>query len=57
MWETSMSPVFIETFKNRPLLSWPPLIGNLLPDSLASDVTIVGYKEQESKLTISHRNI
>ncbi|KAF9346583.1 hypothetical protein BGX26_001887 [Mortierella sp. AD094] len=35
MWETCMPPVFIETFKNRPLSSWPLLNNNTLPDSLA----------------------
>jgi len=28
-----------------------------LPDSLAGDVTIVGYTDQQSKLAISHKNI
>ena len=57
MWETCMPPVFIETFKTRPLSSWPLLTNNTLPDSLTGDVTIVGYSEQESKLAISHKSI
>ncbi|KAG9067272.1 hypothetical protein KI688_012054 [Linnemannia hyalina] len=48
---------FIETFKNRPLSSWPLLANNTLPQSLAGDVTIVGYADQQSKLAISHKNI
>ncbi|KAF9275530.1 hypothetical protein BGZ88_002278, partial [Linnemannia elongata] len=35
MWETVMPSVFIETFKNRPLSSWPLLINSALPDSLS----------------------
>ncbi|KAI8357599.1 hypothetical protein B0O80DRAFT_292378 [Mortierella sp. GBAus27b] len=57
MWETCMPPVFIETFKNRPLSSWPLLANNTLPESLVGDVTIVGYTDQQSKLAISHNNI
>ncbi|KAF9119094.1 hypothetical protein BGX30_004085, partial [Mortierella sp. GBA39] len=56
MWE-NMLPVFIETFKNRPLSSWPLLASNTLPESLAGDVTIVGYTDQQSKLAVSHKNI
>ena len=52
-----MPPVLVETFKDRPLSTWPLLTSRTLPDSLAGDVTIVGYSEQESKLAISHRNI
>ncbi|KAF8924145.1 hypothetical protein BGZ47_004184, partial [Haplosporangium gracile] len=57
MWETIMPPVFVETFKNRPLSSWPLLANNTFPESLAGDVTIVGYTDQQSKLAISHKNI
>ncbi|KAK3838833.1 MAG: hypothetical protein J3R72DRAFT_512002 [Linnemannia gamsii] len=57
IWESIMPPVFIETFKNRPLSSWPLLANNTLPGSLAGDVTIVGYADQQSKLAISHKNI
>ncbi|KAF9403901.1 hypothetical protein BGZ94_004467, partial [Podila epigama] len=57
MWETCMPPVFIETFKSRPLSSWPLLANSTVPESLTGDVTIVGYTDQESKLVISHRNI
>ncbi|KAF8920053.1 hypothetical protein BGZ58_004488, partial [Dissophora ornata] len=57
MWENQMPAVFIETFKNRPLSSWPLLANNTLPESLAGDVTIVGYADQQSKLAISHHSI
>ncbi|KAI8594408.1 hypothetical protein EDD21DRAFT_90115 [Dissophora ornata] len=57
MWENTMPAVFNETFKNRPLSSWPLLANNTLPESLAGDVTIVGYTDQQSKLAISHNNI
>lgn len=57
MWETCMPSVFIKMFKNRPLSSWPLLTNNTLPDSLAGDVTIVGYTDQQSKLIILHKNI
>ncbi|KAF8924462.1 hypothetical protein BGZ47_004000, partial [Haplosporangium gracile] len=57
MWETCMPPVFIETFKNRPLSSWPLLANNTLSESLAGDVTIVGYTDQQSELVISNNNI
>ena len=57
MWETCMPPVFVETFRNRPLSSWPLLTSNTLPNSLVGDVTIVGYHEQEPKLAISHKSI
>ncbi|KAF9546186.1 hypothetical protein BGW38_009668, partial [Lunasporangiospora selenospora] len=57
MWETLMPPVFVETFKSRPLSSWPLLANNTFPDSLAGDVMIVGFTEQQSKLAISHKNI
>ncbi|KAG0325768.1 hypothetical protein BG004_003121 [Podila humilis] len=57
MWEAIMPPVFIETFKSRPLSSWP-LLGNYsLPDKLKGDVTIVGYDEHQPKLAVSHRNL
>ncbi|KAG0014290.1 hypothetical protein BGZ81_000539 [Podila clonocystis] len=55
MWETVMPPVFIETFKSRPLPSWPLLTNSSLPDQLTGDVTIVGYDEQQPKLAASHR--
>ncbi|KAF9549958.1 hypothetical protein EC957_002018 [Mortierella hygrophila] len=32
MWETTMTPVFAETFKSRPLSSWPLLISTFLPN-------------------------
>ncbi|KAG0353497.1 hypothetical protein BGZ54_002219, partial [Gamsiella multidivaricata] len=50
-------PVFVETFRSRPLSSWPLLTKNSLPEQLVGDVTIVGYDEQQPKLAISHRNI
>ncbi|KAI9240565.1 MAG: hypothetical protein BYD32DRAFT_484838 [Podila humilis] len=56
-WETCLAPIFVETFKTRPLSSWPLLGNSTLPDSLAGDVTIVEYNEQESKLAISHSTI
>lgn len=52
-----MPPVFVETFKNRPLSSWPLLTNISLPDQLTGDVTIVRYDEQQPKLAISHKNI
>ncbi|KAG0280984.1 hypothetical protein BGZ96_001335 [Linnemannia gamsii] len=57
MWEACMPPVFVETFKSRPLLSWPLLTKTSLPDQLVGDVTIVGYDEQQPKLVVSHRNL
>ncbi|KAF9981364.1 hypothetical protein BGZ75_007369 [Mortierella antarctica] len=57
MWETMMPPVFIETFKKLPLSSWPLLANHTLPKSLAGNVTIVGYVDQQSKLSISHKSI
>ncbi|KAG0083635.1 hypothetical protein BGZ93_001680, partial [Podila epicladia] len=57
MWEVCMPPVFIETFKSRPLSSWPLLANSSLPDQLTGDVTIVGYDEQQPKLAASHRNL
>jgi hypothetical protein len=57
MWETMMPPVFVETFKNRPLSSWPLLTNTSLPDQLTGDVTIVGYDDHQPKLAISHKNI
>ncbi|KAF9401336.1 hypothetical protein BGZ94_005241, partial [Podila epigama] len=57
MWERCMPAVFIETFKDRPLSSWPLLSNNTLPNALTGDVTIVGYSEQESTLAISYNNI
>ncbi|KAF9201678.1 hypothetical protein BGZ59_002566 [Podila verticillata] len=57
MWETCMPPVFIETFKSRPLSSWPLLANSSLPDQLTGDVTIVGYDEHQPKLAASHRNL
>lgn len=52
-----MPPIFVETFKNRPLSTWPLLNNSTLPDSLTGDVIIVGYSDQEAKLAISHSNI
>lgn len=57
MWEAMMPPVFVETFKNLPLSSWPLLTKDSLPERLFGHVTIVGYNEQEPKLVISHRTI
>ncbi|KAI8355366.1 hypothetical protein B0O80DRAFT_449081 [Mortierella sp. GBAus27b] len=57
MWEAMMPPVFVETFKSRPLSSWPLLTNSSLPDQLTGDVTIVGYDEQQPKLAASHRNL
>ncbi|KAF8927104.1 hypothetical protein BGZ47_002336 [Haplosporangium gracile] len=57
MWETTMPPVFVEAFKNRPLSSWPLLTNTSLPDQLTGDVTIVGYDDLQPKLAISHKNI
>ncbi|KAG0279026.1 H(+)-transporting V1 sector ATPase subunit A [Linnemannia gamsii] len=57
MWEACMPPVFVETFKSRPLLSWPLLTKTSLPDQLVGDVTIVGYDEQQPKLVVSYRNL
>ncbi|KAH7054853.1 hypothetical protein BKA57DRAFT_524301 [Linnemannia elongata] len=37
MWETMMPPVFVETFKSRPLSSWPLLSNTSLPDQLTGD--------------------
>jgi len=56
-WETCMPPIFVGTFNTRPLSSWPLLGKSTLPDSLAGDVTTIGYNEQESKLAISHSTI
>jgi len=52
-----MPPVFVDTFKNRPLSSWHLLTKNSLPDQLTGDVTIVGYYEHQPKLAASHRNL
>ncbi|KAF9177432.1 hypothetical protein BGZ51_008765 [Haplosporangium sp. Z 767] len=64
MWEAMMPPVFVETFKNLPLSSWPlplspwPLLAkNSLPERLFGHVTVVGYNEQEPELVVSHRDI
>ncbi|KAF9342491.1 hypothetical protein BGX26_007419, partial [Mortierella sp. AD094] len=57
MWEAMMPPVFVETFKSRPLSSWPFLTNSSLPDQLTGDVTIVGYDEQQPILAASHRNL
>jgi len=44
--------------EDSPFSLWPLLAGdNALPDSLTGDVTIAGYREHESKLVISHKNI
>ena len=55
--ETCMPPIFVEIFKTQPISSWPLLGNSTLPDSVAGDVTIIGYNEQESKLAISHSTI
>jgi hypothetical protein len=52
-----MPSVFIDTFKNHPLSSWPLLANSELPDTLTGDVTIVGYTDEQSKLVITHRSI
>ncbi|KAI9236014.1 MAG: hypothetical protein BYD32DRAFT_35719 [Podila humilis] len=57
MWETCMPPIFIETFKSRPLSSWPLLANSSLPNQLTGDVTIVGCNELQPKLAASHRNL
>ncbi|KAF9582305.1 hypothetical protein BGW38_000383 [Lunasporangiospora selenospora] len=57
IWEACIPAIFIETQKNHPLSSWPLLANNTLPESLAGDVTIVGYTDQQLKLAISHMNI
>ncbi|KAF9536251.1 hypothetical protein EC957_011851 [Mortierella hygrophila] len=57
MRETMMPHVFLETFKSRPLSSWPLLANYSLLDQLIGDVTIVGYDEQQPNLAASHRNL
>ncbi|KAG0364827.1 hypothetical protein BGZ54_007115 [Gamsiella multidivaricata] len=57
MWEAMMPSVFVETFKNQPISSWPLLTKDALPEMLTGHVTIVGYNEQEPKLAISHKDI
>ncbi|KAG0061775.1 hypothetical protein BGZ92_006353, partial [Podila epicladia] len=57
MWENLMPPVFIETFKSRPLSSWPLLTNFSLPHQLTGEVAIVGYDEQQPKLAASDRNL
>ncbi|KAG9062287.1 hypothetical protein KI688_006619 [Linnemannia hyalina] len=57
MRETMMPHVFLETFKSRPLSSWPLLANYSLLDQLTGDVTIVGYDEQQPNLAASHRNL
>ncbi|KAF9119193.1 hypothetical protein BGX30_004020 [Mortierella sp. GBA39] len=57
MWEAMMPPVFLETFKSRPLSSWPLLTNSSLPGQLTGDATIVGHDEQQPKLATSHRNL
>jgi hypothetical protein len=52
-----MTPVFIETFKNHPLPLGLSSRTMHFPDHFASDVAIVGYVDQQSKLVISHKSI
>ncbi|KAG0325099.1 hypothetical protein BGZ99_001065 [Dissophora globulifera] len=57
MWEILMPSIFVQTFKTRPLSSWPLLIKKPLPELLKGDVAIVGYNEQEPRLAISYKRI
>ncbi|KAF9374896.1 hypothetical protein BGX21_003999, partial [Mortierella sp. AD011] len=56
MWEAMMPTVFVETFRDHPISSWP-LPNNNIPEQLIGDVTIVGYNEQEPRLVINHGDI
>ncbi|ORZ08266.1 hypothetical protein BCR41DRAFT_399329 [Lobosporangium transversale] len=57
MWETMMPAFFIETFKTKPLSSWPLLPNNWIPEQLSGDVKIVGYNDQDPRLAITYKDI
>ncbi|KAF9416857.1 hypothetical protein BGZ76_004592, partial [Entomortierella beljakovae] len=52
LWETMMPAVFIETFKNHSISSWPLLPNNLgIPKELEGNTSVVGYKENQQLAT------
>ncbi|KAG0010331.1 hypothetical protein BGZ80_001582 [Entomortierella chlamydospora] len=57
MWETLMPAIFIETFKTKPLFQWPLLPNNCIPEQLNGDVKIVGYSEQNPRLSITYNDV